>query len=59
MIRFNFGFPEALLLYSFFIFNQSWSISMAALVMAVVGRVCTSMVNYGKKEENDLETLEA
>jgi hypothetical protein len=46
--------PEMLVLYSFFMFSQSWTISVAALGVGVLARLSAFLLQYGK-DENSLD----
>ena len=52
--RITIGMPEFLLLYSMFMYNHSWNLSVLALFLAIIGRSAQSLVDYGNKQ-NDLD----
>ncbi len=57
-LNIHFSMPELLVVYSFLMYNHSWSFATAALFLGISGRVIHTMVEYGKnpKEKVDLDS---
>jgi hypothetical protein len=55
MINITIGMPEFLLLFSAAMYNQSWGLSILALSLAIIGRTTSNLVDYGKKNQDNLE----
>ena len=55
MTNITIGMPEFLLLFSVAMYNQSWGLSILAFSLAIVGRATSNLVDYGKKNQDNLE----
>lgn len=49
------GMPEFLLIYSMYMYNVSWGISILTLAIAMTGRLVSTLVDYGKQKQDGLE----
>ena len=55
MTNITIGMPEFLLLFSVAMYNQSWGLSILAFSVAIVSRATSNLVDYGKKNQDNLE----
>ena len=49
------GMPEFLLVYSLCMYNVSWGLSILTLVMALIGRIASTLVEHGNQKQDGLE----
>lgn len=54
MANITVGMPEFLLVYSMYMYNVSWGLSILTLSLAIVGRLVSTLVIYGNQKQNDL-----
>tara|TARA_B100001250_G_C19248413_1_gene549612 strand:- start:65 stop:265 length:201 start_codon:yes stop_codon:yes gene_type:complete len=52
-MKFTFGLPEMLVLFSFAMYTHSQTLSVVAFVFAVVGRSCSSLMEYASDQDED------
>jgi hypothetical protein len=55
MHKITIGMPEFLLIYSLYMYDISWGLSIFALVIALIGRTVNTLVEYGNQKQNGLE----
>ena len=55
MSKITLGMPEVLLFYSLYMYNISWGLSILTLALALLGRLASTLVEYGDKKQNGVE----
>ena len=53
-----FGMPELLIVFSGFMFSQSWGFAVAAFSLGVLGRVASYAMDFADKKEQQKESEE-